>query len=92
MAFFLRYKYCLFFRDENGRLKPQHLIFGLFVMGVRVPTEAEARVGPGKPAAQKAINKTIAGFAGWNATKRGDGMKLHGQSAFKKLWKGTRGT
>jgi hypothetical protein len=39
-------------------------------------TEAEARVGPGRPAAQKAIDKTTAGFAGWSATKRGAGMKL----------------
>jgi hypothetical protein len=31
-------------------------------------TEAEARVGPGRPAAQKAIDKTTAGFAGWSAT------------------------
>ena len=41
-------------------------------------TEAEARVGPGRPAAQKAIDKTTAGFAGWSATKRGAGMKLAG--------------
>jgi hypothetical protein len=30
-------------------------------------TEAGAHVGPGRPAAQKAVDKTTAGFAGWSA-------------------------
>jgi hypothetical protein len=31
--------------------------------------EAEARVGPGRPAAQKTIDKTTAGFARWSGAK-----------------------
>ena len=39
-------------------------------------TKAEARVGPGRPAAQKGIDKTTSGFAGWSAKKRGADMRL----------------
>jgi len=39
-------------------------------------TEAEARVCPCRPAAQKAIDKTTTGFAGLSATKRGAAMRL----------------
>jgi|AntAceMinimDraft_5_1070358.scaffolds.fasta_scaffold381760_2 multidrug efflux pump subunit AcrB len=41
-------------------------------------TEAEARVGSGRPAAQKAIDKTAAGFKWWSVTKHGAGMRLAG--------------
>jgi hypothetical protein len=41
-------------------------------------TEVEARVGPGRQAAPKAIDKTTAGFARWSVTKLGAGMRLAG--------------
>jgi hypothetical protein len=41
-------------------------------------TEAGARVGPGRLAAQKAIDKATAGFARRSAAKRGAGLRLAG--------------
>jgi hypothetical protein len=46
-------------------------------------TKAEARVGPGRPASQKAIEKTAVGFARWGLTKHGAGMRLAGTSKAK---------
>jgi len=41
-------------------------------------TEAGARSGPGRPAAQMAIGKIAACFARWSVTKHGAGMRLAG--------------
>ena len=50
--------------------------------------EVEARVVPGRPAAQKEYynitNKTATGFAGWSATERGRRQEASGGEKGKK--------